>query len=126
MGKGKVGIVNSPRNRVRIGIREMSKEEFFQKTYIIGKVPSSVTMDMRLAIMDRRANARMEREWSPYLTSTSRWLHRKNLKWMDHTNQLDYYRLRDDWIQRYDNNLDRRVREARLARGLSPLKSSTL
>jgi len=42
-GRHKMGIRRSPRNRVRIGLREMSKEEYFQKTYIIGKLPQCVS-----------------------------------------------------------------------------------
>ena len=37
-GKSKVGVIKSPRNRVLTQIREMSKEEFFHKMYVIGKV----------------------------------------------------------------------------------------
>eukprot|EP00392_Amoebophrya_sp_AT5.2_P003620 g3625.t1 len=42
---GKVGIARSPRNHILIGVREMSLEEFFQKCYVIGKVPTTLTMD---------------------------------------------------------------------------------
>lgn len=117
--KGKVGIVRSPRNAIKLCIREMSLEEYFQKLYVIGKVPTSVTQDMRLALMDRRAGPQSERDWSPYLTSTSRLHHRRNLKWMDNTKQLDYHELLENWMRKYEGNMKARTVELREGRGLS-------
>ncbi|CAD7924040.1 unnamed protein product [Amoebophrya sp. A120] len=118
----KVGICRHPRNHILVGVREMSLEEFFQKVYVVGKVPTTLTWDMRLALFEGRCGPEMHRHWSPYLTSTSRWLHRKRLKYLDATKQLDFYKLRDEWIARYQGNWLRKTREARSARGLSEIK----
>eukprot|EP00392_Amoebophrya_sp_AT5.2_P003619 g3624.t1 len=57
-------------------------------------------MDMRTALFEGRCGPEMHRQWSPYLSSTSRWLHRRRLKYLDATRQLDYYKLREQWIRR--------------------------
>ncbi|CAD7972510.1 unnamed protein product [Amoebophrya sp. A25] len=114
--KAKIGIVRSPRNHIKVGIREMTLEEFFQKAYVIGKVPTTLTTDMRLALYEGRVGPEMHRQWSPYITSTSRWLHRRRLKYLEMTKQLDLYRLREAWAERYEGNLRRKSVEARRAR----------
>lgn len=116
--KGKFGMQKSPRSTLLIRLREMPLEEFFHKLYINHDVPKTVAMDMRLALTQRRASPQMEREWLPYLTSTTRFFHRKDLKWLDSTRQFDYYQVRREWIAKYQANQNQAVSEAREARGL--------
>lgn len=116
--KGKFGIQKAPRSTLLIRIRELPYEEFFHRLYINHDVPKTIAMDMRLALLQRRASPQMEKEWLPYLNSTTRFFHRKELKWLDSTRQFDYYQVRREWIAKYQANLNRASAEAREARGL--------
>jgi len=119
--RGRYGVNKSPRNMFMIRVRELPLEEFFHRMYIYGRVPRSISSDMRLALHDSRVSAQMAKEWAPYLNAHSRFFHRKELKWLDSTRQFDYYQARREWIQRYQANLLRASTEAREARGLPPL-----
>merc|ERR1712012_799051 len=119
--KGKYGINKSPRNMFMIRVWEMPLEEYFHRLYVINKVPSSLSSDMRLALHENRVSQQMQKEWSPYLCAYSRWRHRHQLKWLDSTRQFDYYQVRREWIMRYKANLLRQSTEAREARGLPPV-----
>jgi len=119
--RGNYGIAKSPRNMFMIRVREMPLEEYFHRIYIYNKVPRSLASDMRLALQQSRVSPNMQKEWSPYLCSSSRMFHRKELKWLDVTRQFDYYEARRDWIQKYKANLMRSSTEAREARGLPAL-----
>eukprot|EP01066_Platyproteum_vivax_P012770 Platyproteum_vivax@DN5803_c0_g1_i3.p1 len=107
-----------PRTTLELTCREMPLPEFFHRLYILKKVPRSISMDMRLALYNEKAGTAQEREWLPYLTSKSRYNHRRQLKWEDANRNFDYYEVRREWIDKYSNNLQRRVNEARIARGL--------
>lgn len=115
------GIVKSPRNMCMIRVRQLPLEEYFHRIYIYNKVPRSLSSDMRLALQQNRVSTQMQKEWGPYVCASSRFFHRKTLKWMDSTRQFDYYQARHDWIQRYRANQLRGSVEAREARGLSPM-----
>jgi len=116
--RGKFGIQKSPRNVFIVFVREMPKHEFFHKLYILGKVPKCMASDMRLALRDRTVSPQMEHVWAPYLSASSRFRHRQELKWRQITRKFDYYEERRKWIEQYDANNQRRQVEERLARGL--------
>lgn len=124
--KGKFGIQRAPRSTLLIRIKEMPHEEFFHRLYINHDVPKTIAMDMRLALMQRRASPQMEREWLPYLTSTTRFFHRKEMKWLDSTRQFDYYQVRREWIAKYQANQNRSLAEAREARGLPAFDAESI
>lgn len=119
----KFGVNKSPRHMFMVRVREMPLEEYFHRLYIFNKVPRSLAGDMRLALHEGRVNPQIAKEWAPYLCAESRFRHRKELKWLDKTRQFDYYKAREEWIQRYKANLMRGSTEAREARGLPPLVS---
>ena len=89
--KGGYGWAKTPHCRFYIGVREMPLPEFFHRTYVQGRTPRSIGMDMRLALMSKKAPREMEKEWAPYLTSQSRCEHRRSLKWRHATRDFDYY-----------------------------------
>ena len=70
---------------------QMPLAEFFHRTYIQGRTPRSIAMDMRIALMSKRVPREMEKEWAPYLSSQSRNEHRRSLKWRHNTRDFDYY-----------------------------------
>ncbi|CAK9026991.1 Hypothetical protein (Fragment) [Durusdinium trenchii] len=119
--RGRYGIIHSCRNRFTIRLRQMPLEEWFHWLYIYGKVPKTLSGDMRLALAQKRVSPQMQREWAPYLCSRSRFWHRQELKWLDSTRQFDYYKARQEFIDQYKANLLRESTEAREARGLAPL-----
>ncbi|CEL94030.1 unnamed protein product [Vitrella brassicaformis CCMP3155] len=112
------GRICSWNNTMVITIKMVSYTEFFHRLYILGKVPRSMSTDMRIAIKEHRVGAHVIREWWPYLASDTRLQHRMTLKWLDNTRQFDYYGVRRDWILQYQANLLRRFNEMRSARGL--------
>lgn len=119
--RGNYGVNKSPRNLFMIRVRELPLEEYFHRLYIVGKVPRSLSADMRLAIYDKKVSRQMLKEWAPYICAQSKWGHRRQLKWLDGTRQFDYYKVRQEWINNYRANLLRQTTEAREARGLPPL-----
>jgi len=112
------GVVRSWRNKLKITLREATTAEMFHRLYILGQVPRSLSMDMRLALQESKASKAMIREWHPYLTALTRRLHRKDLQWRDGTRQFDYYESRREWSDRYNANIVRRWKELRSERGL--------
>ena len=105
MRMGQYSQFRSPRHHFRIYIREMPIEEYFHRMYVVGKVPQCVSFDMRQAIRDQRVQGETVRKWAPYLTSNSRFQHRKELKRLHAIGQFDYYSERRKWIKEYRDNL---------------------
>ena len=116
MRVGHYSLFKSPRHHFRIYIREMPLEEYFHRLYILGKVPECVAFDMRQAIRDKRVAPETERLWQPYLTSASRYLHRKELRRLHANGQFDYYAERKRWIDAYQSNILRLKRAERDSR----------
>mmetsp|Transcript_19666 Transcript_19666/g.45855 ORF Transcript_19666/g.45855 Transcript_19666/m.45855 type:complete len:319 (-) Transcript_19666:76-1032(-) len=119
--RARFGINKAPRHLFNIRVREMPLEEYFHRLYIYGKVPLSLSSDMRRALSEHRVSNLMKKEWAPYLTANSRFFHRRSLKYLDATRQFDYYEARKQWIYEYEANRMRSTTEAREARGLPPL-----
>eukprot|EP00386_Alphamonas_edax_P001752 GDKI01005252.1.p1 GENE.GDKI01005252.1~~GDKI01005252.1.p1 ORF type:complete len:315 (-),score=60.11 GDKI01005252.1:333-1277(-) len=119
--RGHFGLVRSWRNTIILRVRELPLNEYYHRLYVMAKCPRSLPMDMRVALHEKRVGPEAIREWWPYLTASTRFKHRKNLKWLDCTRQFDYYSTRRDWITRYQANLLRRTNEMRQSRGLAPL-----
>ena len=113
MRMGQYSQFRSPRHHFRIYIREMPMEEYFHRLYIVGKVPQCVSFDMRQAIRDNRVPAETARKWAPYLTSNSRYEHRKELRRLHANGQFDYYAERKKWIAEYQSNL-MKLKDARV------------
>ena len=109
---GQYGQFRSPRHHFRIYIREMPMEEYFHRMYILGKVPQCVSLDMRQAIRDSRVPAETERLWAPYLTSASRFNHRREIRRLHAIHEFDYYAERKKWIHEYRVNIQR-LKDAR-------------
>jgi hypothetical protein len=107
MRVGHYSLFRSPRHHFRIYIREMPMEEYFHRMYILGKVPQCVSYDMRQAIREGRVSAETERVWAPYLTSNSRYRHRKKLRRLHASGEFDYYETRKKWIREYISNIQR-------------------
>ena len=107
MRVGHYSLFKSPRHHFRIYIREIPLEEYFHRMYILGKVPQCVSFDMRQAIREKRVSPEVERLWRPYLTSASRYLHRKEIRRLHSIGQFDYYAERRKWISEYQSNIAR-------------------
>ena len=107
MRVGHYSLFKSPRHHFRIYIRDMPLEEYFHRMYILGKVPQCVAFDMRQAIRDKRVSPEVERLWQPYLTSASRFLHRKEIRRRNAVGEFDYYAERRKWIKDYQSNIAR-------------------
>lgn len=116
MRVGQYGMFRSPRHHFRIYVRNMPVEEYFHRMYILGKVPQCVAFDMRQAIRERRVPQETARRWAPYLTSNSRFNHRKELRRLHAIGEFDYYAARRKWIEEYQANLIRIRDHKRLAR----------
>jgi len=110
----------NPRHKFMLWVREMPLPEFFHRMYIFNKVPRSIRLDMRCALVQKKVPQEMEKVWAPYLNSRSRFKHRYALKWRDCTRDFDYYTERRKWIDEYEYNRAREENEARAARGLPP------
>ncbi|UKJ87660.2 hypothetical protein MACJ_000098 [Theileria orientalis] len=104
---GNFGIMCTWRNTFKYKIREMPMNEFYQKIFILGKVPKSMSSEMRNAIYDKRVNSQNIAAWFPYLTAHSRFIFRKNLRFLNKIGKFDYYSHRKDWINQYNENLDK-------------------
>lgn len=116
MRVGHYSMFRSPRHHFRVYVREMPVEEYFHRMYILGKVPQCVSFDMRQALRDQRVAPETARAWAPYLTSNSRYRHRRELRRLNSIGQFDYYKARDRWIRNYQNNLVRLKDTERLNR----------
>ena len=118
MRVGHYSLFRSPRHHFRIYIRDMPLEEYFHRMYILGKVPQCVSFDMRQALRDKRVAPEVERKWAPYLTSASRYLHRKEIRRLHAAGQFDYYAERKRWIEEYQQHILQMKRGDRMNRGL--------
>ncbi|GBE62113.1 50S ribosomal protein [Babesia ovata] len=112
------GIMSTWRNSIVYRIREMPMNEFYQKIFILGRIPKSMGAEMRAALYEKRVPAQTVTEWYPYLTAHTRFFFRRQLKWMNDTGQFNYYKHRRDWIEQYNSNLRRKIQEARDERGM--------
>ncbi|EDO05684.2 Ribosomal protein L22p/L17e family protein [Babesia bovis T2Bo] len=112
------GIMCTWRNVIVYRIREMPMNEFYQKIFILGRIPRSMGAEMRAAIYEKRVPTQTVVEWYPYLTAHSRFFFRKELKWLDKTGQFNYYKHRREWIDRYNANMRRKTDEMRRERGI--------
>ncbi|XP_954602.1 uncharacterized protein TA18910 [Theileria annulata] len=74
---GNFGIMCTWRNSLVYKIREMPMNEYYQKIFILGKVPKSMSSELRNAVYDKRVDSKIVTKWFPYLTSHSRFLFRK-------------------------------------------------
>jgi hypothetical protein len=100
-------------------------EEYYHRMYILGKVPQCVSFDMRQAIREGRVPAETARSWAPYLTSNSRYIHRKEIRRLHACGDFDYYKSRKNWINDYQLNLQRLKDTEKGAReGSFPLEKS--
>lgn len=124
MRVGHYSLFKSPRHHFRIYIREMPVEEYFHRVYVLGKVPQCVAFDMRQAIRDKRVAPETERLWQPYLTSASRFLHRKELRRRHAIGEFDYYAERKRWIEAYQSNILRLKQGERESRNGGVVSSS--
>ncbi|AFZ80511.1 hypothetical protein BEWA_033660 [Theileria equi strain WA] len=115
---GRFGIMSTWRNKLVYQIREMPMNEFYQKVFILGKIPKSMGVEMRNAIYDKRVPPQTITEWYPYLTAHTRFFYRKYLKWLNRTGKFDYYQHRRNWIDQYNTNLQRRFEQLKSQRGL--------
>ena len=61
-----------------------------------------MAQDMRLALAQNQVSSQMQKEWAPYLSATTRFRHRKELKWLDSTRQFDYYKAGSRWSPKRD------------------------
>ena len=116
MRVGHFSMFRSPRHHFRIYIRNMPLEEYFHRMYILGKVPQCVSFDMRQALREKRVAPEIERKWEPYLTSNSRYHHRKELRRRNSIGEFDYYAERKKWIAEYQQNIARLRQGARINR----------
>lgn len=107
MRVGHYSMFRSPRHHFQIYIREMPMEEYFHRMYILGKVPQCVSFDMRQAIREHRVPPETARSWAPYLTSNSRFRHRKELRRLHANGEFEYYKERKKWIREYMMNLEK-------------------
>lgn len=107
MRVGHYSLFKSPRHHFRIYIREIPLDEYFHRMYILGKVPQCVSFDMRQAIREKRVAPEVERRWQPYLTSASRYRHRKELRRLHSIGEFDYYAKRRKWLTEYQSNITR-------------------
>ncbi|KAK1444169.1 hypothetical protein BgAZ_100750 [Babesia gibsoni] len=71
------GIMCTWRNSIVYRIREMPMNEFYQKIFILGRIPKSMGAELRAAIYEKRVPAQTITEWYPYLTAHSRFFYRK-------------------------------------------------
>uniref|UniRef100_A0A0K6S9U9 Uncharacterized protein n=1 Tax=Chromera velia CCMP2878 TaxID=1169474 RepID=A0A0K6S9U9_9ALVE len=106
----RIGILRSWLNALKVELRELPMEEYFHRLYVMGKVPRSLSADMRVSLAEKRVGPQMAREWYPYLSAFTRNDHRMGLKWLDQTRQFDYYKTRKEWIEKYKANLVRIIR----------------
>lgn len=107
MRVGHYSLFKSPRHHFRVYVRDITLEEYFHRMYILGKVPQCVSFDMRQAIRDKRVSPEVERLWQPYLTSASRYQHRKEIRRLNSIGEFDYYAERRKWISEYQANISR-------------------
>lgn len=124
MRQGHYSMFRSPRHHFRVYVREMPMEEYFHRLYILGKVPQCVSFDMRQAIRDRRVAPEIERKWEPYLTSASRYRHRKEIRRLHGRGEFHYYAERRKWMEEYRNNQYRLKQGERLNRSGGPIEES--
>lgn len=115
---GNLGIMCTWRNSLVYRVREMPLNEFYHKVFILGKVPRSMSAELRNAVYDRRVDAQAAAKWFPYLTAHSRFLFRKDLRYLNKIGQFDYYKHRSNWINEYKDNLNRRLKLLKSRRGL--------
>jgi ribosomal protein L22 len=123
---GFMHIYRRPRHKLRIVLREMPLAECYQRWYVMKKPPRAMAVDMRLAIHENRVGPRAVREWAPYMTSASRYMHKRELVMSRNLRTWDYYEDRRAWIEKYEANMERRQYEAREARGLPARDYKTL
>ncbi len=124
MRVGQYGMFRSPRHHFRIFVRNLPMEEYFHRMYILGKVPQCVAFDMRQSIREHRVPPETIRKWSPYLTSNSRFQHRKELRRLNAIGEFEYYSARRKWIEEYRTNLVRirdQTRNSRDGRMTAPV-----
>ncbi|CXI74344.1 50S ribosomal protein L22, mitochondrial, putative [Plasmodium berghei] len=113
---GHFGLVKSYRNTFTYTIKQMNIQEFYHKIFIRGNVPRSLSHNMRLYLNQNRINKDNLIEWYPYICGNSRYYFREKLRYLNNIYQFNYYKSRNNWIQNYFRNIDRRKEELQMQR----------
>ncbi|CAD2098064.1 50S ribosomal protein L22, mitochondrial, putative [Plasmodium vinckei lentum] len=113
---GHFGLVKSYRNTFTYTIKQMNIQEFYHKIFIRGNVPRSLSHNMRLYFNQNRINKDNLIEWYPYICANSRYYFREKLRYLNNIYQFNYYKSRNNWIQNYFRNIDRRKQELQMQR----------
>ncbi|CAD2109369.1 hypothetical protein YYG_02486 [Plasmodium vinckei petteri] len=113
---GHFGLVKSYRNTFTYTIKQMNIQEFYHKIFIRGNVPRSLSHNMRLYLNQNRINKDNLIEWYPYICANSRYYFREKLRYLNNIYQFNYYKSRNNWIQNYFRNIDRRKQELQMQR----------
>ncbi|KEG03410.1 50S ribosomal protein L22, mitochondrial, putative [Plasmodium vinckei vinckei] len=113
---GHFGLVKSYRNTFTYTIKQMNIQEFYHKIFIRGNVPRSLSHNMRLYLNQDRINKDNLIEWYPYICANSRYYFREKLRYLNNIYQFNYYKSRNNWIENYFKNIDRRKQELQMQR----------